>query len=136
MDGSELLVGPDTEWWPDKFPCRKAGCDGKAQVIESVEPDALAAFDVVELTPQEAFAAFHGLGTPEEQECGVLAVEQAFQKPIKRVRAWNIKGAGRAVIDFIEFDDGTRLYIGSSPHGATVYRIAKTHSYAEAALNG
>lgn len=136
MEGSENLVGPGSDWWPSSFPCRKAGCDGKAQVLESVDPEALAQFDIVELTPQEAFVAFHGLGVPEEQECGVLAVEQIFQKPIKRVRAWNIKGAGRSVIDFIEFDDGTRMYLGASTYGATVYRIAKVHSYTESALNG
>jgi hypothetical protein len=126
------LVGPGSDWYPDKYPCHKAGCDGTGVIVTNTEPKVLQSLDIVDLTPQEAFVAFHGMGLPTEHECGVMAVDRAFEaSPVAKVHARNIKGTGRCAIDNIELEDGTKIFLGCSTHGAVVYRISKPHSYAE-----
>jgi hypothetical protein len=84
------------------------------------------------VTPAEAYTALSGLGLPSEQECGPLAVEKLFnEQRVTRVASRLIRNTHRCIIDFIEFEDGTKMYLGSSTLGATVYRIAPKHSYAE-----
>ena len=129
------LFGEQSEWYPDKFPCPRVGCAGKAGIVETIEPSALLTLDMHELTPQEAFAAFHGLGFPEEKDCSATAVEQAFARsPVKRVQTHKVKGTHRSIIQWFELEDNTRIYLAGSAWGALVYRISKPHSYAEEAL--
>lgn len=116
-------MGPNSEWWPASYPCPK--CRSLAHTIEAVGPDALAALDVYDLNPQEAYSAFNGLGLPQERECGPTAVRLAFQNPIKFIKARLIKGSNRSVLDSIEFADGSVMYFGASPYGAIVYRISE-----------
>lgn len=117
------------DWWPAQFPCPR--CRGTARIVEAIEQTALSVLDVYDLTPTEAFKAFSGLGLPTEQECGPMAVRLAFQQPVKTVQARLIKGSNRSVIDSIEFADGTLLYLGASPYGAIVYRIAEAVPHGE-----
>jgi hypothetical protein len=84
-----------------------------------------------DITPQEAFAALNGLGFPPERDCGETAVRQAFASKITDVGVRQIRGANRSALEWIQFEDGTRLYVASSPHGAVVYRLAKRFSYVE-----
>lgn len=117
------LVGPQGEWWPDCFPC--PNCRQLSSVENAIGTDALAVLDLYDLTPEEAYKAFNGLGLPQEQECGPLAVRLAFQQPIKTIRARLVRGTNRSVIDSIEFEDGSSMYFGASPFGAIVYRISE-----------
>ena len=134
---ASYLFGEQSDWYPDKYPCPKAGCKGLAKIVETIEPSALLTLDMYELTPQEAFAAFHGLGFPEEKDCSVTAVEQAFERsPVKHVQTHMIKGTHRTIIDWIEFENGTRVYLAGSAWGALAYRLSKPYSYAQGILNG
>jgi len=114
----------------DKYRCPT--CQELAEEVDAIEPAALHALDVHDLEPSEAYAAFHGLGFPEEQECGPSAVVDLFRTfPVKDVKCEVIKGSNRSIVYNIEFSDGTKMYLGSSPYGATVYRIQKPYSYVE-----
>lgn len=132
-----LLGEQNTEWYPDLYPCPRAGCTSKAELMESVEPSALQTLSLHDLSPQEAYAAFHGLGLPEERDCGPTAVKTALLgSRIKNVDVRLIKGSNRSVLYKIELEDGTSLYLGSSSFGATVYRVAKLQSAVERLSSG
>jgi hypothetical protein len=126
------LLGHGCEWYPDKYPCPKAGCDGLAQFMEAVAPTALSQLEIHDLTPYEAFAAFNGLGFPPERDCGETAVREAFKQSISKVGVRQLRGENRSVIDWIEFTDGVRIYLAASGAGAVVYRIARPFRYTEA----
>jgi len=125
-EDAEALLGQDSIWWPDRYPCPFCGA------LTSMSLNAVGV--VVDLTPQEAMAAFGGLGLPLERECGELAVKHAFDS--MRVKAVHTKMVNRkcCCLESIEFEDGTKLYLGSSFYGAVVYRIAKPHSYTSSVL--
>jgi hypothetical protein len=129
------LFGEKSDWYPDKFPCPWVNCDGKGELLTSIQPEALAALSVHELTPQEAYVAFNGLGLPEEQDCGPTAVQVAFNKLVKKVNVALLKGTNRSIVNWIEFEDGTRLFLGATAAGAIVYRIAKPRSFTQEALD-
>lgn len=124
-----------TPWHPDDYPCPEASCRGRAQLVESIDSLTLTTLNIHDLELQEAYAAFNGLGFPEERDCGKTAVEFAFKQPVKEVRVRQIRGQNRSVLDCIIFEDGTRLYVASATEGAVIYRIAKPHSYVEEVLN-
>ena len=135
IDEVQFLLGKKSDWYPDRYPCWK-DCDGLAQYMQAIEATALSVLDLVDLTPHEAFIAFHGMGLPAERECSPSAIQKAFEEsPVKKVHARQIKGSHRSCVDLIELEDGTRVFLGSSAHGAVVYRISSPHSYAEA-VNG
>jgi hypothetical protein len=94
---------------------------------------ALAGLEIHDVTPQEAFAALNGLGFPPERDCGETAVRQALTKKILNAGVRQIRGINRSVLEWLEFEDGTRLYLASSSDGAVVYRLARRFSYAESA---
>jgi hypothetical protein len=75
---SHLLGEMNSEWYPDKYPCPASLCEGKAEFMEGIEPAAMRALTLYDLTPHEAFGAFHGLGLPGERDCGPTAVEKAL----------------------------------------------------------
>ena len=43
-----------------------------------------------------------------------------------------IRNSHRSIIEYLQLEDGTRVYLASSSYGATVYRVAPPHSYVEA----
>lgn len=103
------------------------------ELLHTIQPFAAKKLDIVDVSPQEAYAAVNGLGMPVEKECSAAAVSQLLvEKRVVRVSASQIRGSHRCVLDFLELEDGTRVYIGSSAYGATVYRVAPKHSYVEA----
>lgn len=129
---SHLLGELNAEWFPDCYPCPTAVCQGKAEFMESIEPAAMRLLTLYDLTPHEAYAAFHGLGLPEERDCGPTAVEKALlESRIVELGTSLIRGSNRAVLYHLKLEDGTMLYLGSSPFGATVYRIARPQSAVE-----
>lgn len=132
FDEVQYLLGPQSDWYPDKYPCWK-DCGGFAEYMQSIESAALGVLDLQDLTPHEAFVAFHGMGVPNERECSPSAVQEAFRSsPVKKVHARMIKGSHRSCVDLIELENGMKIFLGSSAHGAVVYRIAAPHLYAVA----
>lgn len=130
-EDTDVLVGQSCEWYPNKYPC-PVQCGGQASCAE-VESLSLPALDIHDLTPQEAFAAFEGLGFPEEHDCGKAAVERLFvEQRVKSVKVVQLRHQNRSRLDHIEFENGTKLYLAAATEGAVVYRISNPHSYAEA----
>jgi hypothetical protein len=128
----DYLVGEHSDFWPDKFPCPQ--CEKPALGIFELEmnPNALGLFRVVDLNPQEAFAAFNGFGLPHELFCSAASLNSLLrEQPIKRVAARDIPGTTRCRVDFFELWDGTLVYFGAGGEGAVVYRIVRPASYVE-----
>lgn len=125
------LLGQGSEWYPDKYPCPRDGCPGPAEYCMSIDSMAFSALEVHDVTPQEAFAALEGLGLPPERDCGETAVRAALEKKITGAGTRQIRGMSRTVIEWLEFEDGTRMYLASSAEGAVAYRLSKPFSYAE-----
>jgi hypothetical protein len=83
-----------------------------------------------ELTPDEMFAAQLGLGTPDEMLCDLATVREVFStKKVKRAVGQTVSGTSRTCLHLLEFEDGSRMFFGSSSHGAIVYRISRPFSY-------
>lgn len=129
---THLLGEANEDWYPGNYPCPTSGCKGKASFMEGIEPAAMKMLDIHDLTPQEAFAAFNGLGLPAERDCGPEAVKNALLgNKVVAVGVSLIRGSHRSVLYSITMEDGTIVYLGSSPFGATVYRMAKLQSAVE-----
>jgi len=126
------LVGPECDWYPDEYPCPV--CPGKMEYQTAITGSALAAMRVHDVTPQEAFAALSGLGLPAERDCGETAVLKAFERPIRSLGTRQLPGKNRTAIDWIEFEDGTRMFLASGIDGAVVYRIAPPRSFVQEVL--
>lgn len=130
VDESMTLLGPDSEFWPDKFLCFR--CNKPAHGFLENEVAFKTELEVFEVSPQEAFAAIHGLGLPAEREVDKLVVSSLLaEQPIRRVACKDIVGGQRVVVDHIELWDGTKLHFSSSNAGAVIYRITRPHSYAD-----
>lgn len=128
IDEVRSLIADDSEWYPDKYPCWK--CSARAKLMYSIESNALPQLDMRDLTPQEAFLALSGVGLPEEQDCSVTAVTSVLKRAtIMEVVVRPIRNSSRSCLDCLILSDGTKVYLGSSVHGATVYRIATPHHY-------
>jgi hypothetical protein len=132
-DELNMLLGEgNAEWYPDNYPCPTATCKGKAELMDGIESAALRLLTIYDLNPQEAFAAFHGLGLPSERDCGPTAVKEALlNNRIKDVDVRLIRGSNRSVVHRLTLENGMILYLGSSPFGATVYRISVPQSAVE-----
>ena len=120
------LVGHYSEFWPSAFKC--VACDGPARGVLELElaSEDLARLKLVELTGPELFATQMGLGLPTEQCCDFESVRDLFLRSrVVRVKGVTVPHTTRTAIECLFFEDGTRLYMGSSPQGAIVYRIAK-----------
>jgi len=129
----DSLLGAHSQWYPDKYPC--PNCGTKCTLQEHIEANALRILDVHDLTIAEAFAAFNGLGFPEERECGPTAVRELFKQPIEKIDLQQIRGTNRSVIHSIVFKDGTKMFLAASPMGAIIYRISKKRSIVEEVLH-
>lgn len=91
---------------------------------EEVDPAILSKSSIRPLTPEEALMALEGIGYPEEQHCDADTVRRLLQTVGVTVSVKDVEGTSRSVVDFLELPSGTRLYLGSSAHGAVVYRVA------------
>lgn len=131
------LVGSASEFWPDRYECPECGARARATLESEVDPCLLAGRRARDLTAQEALAAFHGLGLPDEQMCDVQSVVKLLREQrIRRVVADDISGLARCYLRELELDDGTRLYLGAGAGGALVYRMTRPTSYTERVCNG
>lgn len=134
FDEVEHLLGPKSEWYPDKYPHPDPEVKELGSFQNAIDARAMPELDLHDVTPQEAFAALSGLGLPNERDCGTTAVERVFESQgVKKVHMRQVNRANRTIIDSIEFDDGTRMFLASSPVGAVVYRISKPRRCLEAA---
>jgi len=121
---SEAMFGEHTEYYPDKYPC--VWCEDKMHFVPAASLSTLSTVPLYDVTPREAFAAIQGLGLPGEKDCSAAAVRILLEDAvIGRVSTKQIRGSHRCILDFIELGDGTRIYVGSSAYGATVYKVSK-----------
>lgn len=127
------LVGDLSEFYPDKYPCPGDGCKAHARAFAPAEISARAATQlrVVDVTPQEAFAAFNGLGLPKERSCYIDEVRSMFEAGVKNISGKDLPGTTRCMVDHVELTDGTKIYFGASTEGATIYRVTRPISYVE-----
>lgn len=128
----EFLVGKGSPWWPDAYPCPE--CDGKAMVLQpgQLTDRARVRLRTVDVTAQEAFAAFSGVGLPKERSCRLDDVSELLTKHgVKRIAGKDLTGTGRCILDYLELGDGSKVYLAPSTEGATVYRITRPYSYVE-----
>jgi hypothetical protein len=130
-DELDTLVGKKSSFWPKAYPCPLCAQPATGMHETEADPRVLRLMLVRDVTPQEAFAAFNGLGFPDEQVCGLAVVEDLLRsQPIRRVVGTDIPRSGRMVLDALELWDGTKLHLGAAAEGAIVYRIVRPHSYA------
>jgi hypothetical protein len=124
------LFGEGTTFAERGYACPR--CTGGMAAYGSLPSNA--GFNPYTLSPQEAFAALNGLGMPEEKDCVPEVIRTEFKKSVKSLAVRWVRGTNRSIIDHIEFEDGTKMYLGASPQGAIVYRISPPFSYTEEAL--
>lgn len=130
-DEVEGVIGPEDPWYPDRYPCQQ--CGELAGIVPNIDGGVFSKLNLIDVSPFEALAALNGLGLPQERECSPSAVENTLTGArIRRVATRVIKNSHRSVLEFIELEDGTRVYLASSTFGATVYRISPKGSYVEA----
>lgn len=130
------LVGRQSTFWPDQYVCPR--CDKPARGILEAEADprVLQVMTLRDLTTQEAFAAFHGLGLPEEQQCSIELIQSLLRMhPIRTAKGKNVTGSNYAILDALELWDGTVLHLGSAPDGAVVFRISRPQSHVARVLS-
>lgn len=130
FDDEELshLIGNDSEWFPDKYPCPVCG---ERMAIHTKCPEADPRF--IELTAQEAYSAFAGAGLPNEQECSAARVRELLTHlRIVDVHVRHIRGTNRCTLDRIMLEGGLILHLASSAHGASVFRIQARGAFTEA----
>lgn len=131
VDEVEQLAGTRSEFFPDKFPCPtcRRSCPCYPEI--EVDPTSLAVFRVVDVTPVEAYAAFHELGLPLETKCSLEEVNKILlEHPIRKVHGFTIEGTTRCLIEKLELWDGTMVFFGAGGNGAVIYRIVKASTYA------
>jgi hypothetical protein len=123
---TSVLLGPESDLWPDGFTC--PGCSQPARgYLENEISEALfRVLQIRDLTPIEGFSTLvAGVGLPEDRECRKDVIEGLLQEYKIKVVGKDIPNTPRFSIDFMELLDGTRLYFGSSGHGAIIYRVSK-----------
>lgn len=131
----EQLVGRRSDFWPDRFPCVRCGKHAQGMREAEADPRVVEALELQDLTAQQAFAAFYGMGLPDEQRCSLESVQALLlENPVRKVHGKNVIGAERAIIDALELWDGTKLYFGAGAEGAVIYRTTRPVSYTAKAL--
>jgi hypothetical protein len=129
------LLGPDSNLWPNGFECVKCGKNATGMLERAADPKVLRTMELRDLTPHEAFAAFNGLGLPEEQHCSLESVQALLtEQPVRRVIGSTVKGQERTIIDALELWDGTKLHFSAGGEGAVIYRVVRSTSYATRVL--
>ena len=124
-DRIACLVGDESHWHPDQYPLPLRGHYELGSVAEAADASALRNVELKELSAEEAFVAFSGLGFPEERDCRPCAVRQQFESAVRRIEAEPLPGTNRTLIRSIVFDEGSELFLGAAPEGAIAYRLAK-----------
>lgn len=129
------LIGDRSEWWPSQYKC--TNCEGVATCVYEgqIDPNELKDFNIRELEAQDYFRFLMGVGLPEEQDCRLEELVKVFAAgKVAKLAGHNIKGSKRYCVDWLEMEDGTKLYFGASSHGATIFRIVKKTDFTKRAL--
>jgi hypothetical protein len=129
------LVGERSDFYPNRYSCPR--CDTPASVVYegNVDPNQFKDFSVMELEAQDYFRFLMGVGLPEEQDCRIEVLQSIFhENKVKNIAGHSISGTKRFCVDWLEMENGTKLYFGSSTNGATIYRITKKPEYTKKAL--
>lgn len=132
VEAVQNLVGDRSEWWPNSYLCTR--CKGEAQGVYelSLDPAQLEGFSVSEIEAEEYFRFLMGVGLPEEHDCRIEVLQGLFRSnKVKNLAGYPIKGTTRFCLEWLELDDGTRLYFGASAHGATINRVVKKPDHVE-----
>jgi|SRR5690606_21001609 len=133
--GTSYLIGTESEFWPDSYKCFNCQKNCSGYMEPEVDQKVLASLRVFNVTAEEAYAAVQGLGLPSERTCCEEVIRPLFEQHGIKAKGRQLKGTTRFCLDSLEFRDGTKLYLAASPQGATIYRIARPHSYTEAVLH-
>lgn len=129
------LVGRNSPFFPDKYPCPRCSVESRCFMEHEVDPRVLCTLTLHDLTAAEAYSAFMGLGFPDEQRCSLETVQGLLlEKPVRKVHGKNVEGIERAIIDHLELWDGTKIYFGAGADGAAIYRITRPVSYVDKVL--
>lgn len=128
----DSLVGQGSEYWPDKYPCYHCGGMALGFLTPEVSVLAMQSLTVVDVNPEEAFAALNGLGIPAERTCCEEVILPFFEAVGIQVKGKQLRGQTRYILEELTFPDGTRMQIGPSPQGAVIYRLVRKHSYVSA----
>jgi hypothetical protein len=134
---TDFLVGKQSGFWPDRYPCPRCEQNISAQEETSLAPSEVAQLELRDVGPQELFSALNGLGLPEEHECSFATVARLLQRyKIKTVIGEDVPGSGRSVIHSIELENGAKLHLGASPEGAVVFRNTPPQRYVDKVSHG
>jgi hypothetical protein len=131
LGGSEdidHLVGEGSPHW-GRHQCPL--CGGLCKAAPFADAAVTAAKHMRSLTPMEAHLLFEGMGFPEERDCVADIVKEELKKPIKRVKAFTVPNTNRSVLESLELEDGTTVFLSGCAEGALVYRIRKPHLYSD-----
>ena len=131
VDEINMLIGQNSEFWPDKYVCPACKNSTKAKHEAEFSGDALVVAKVRDLTAQEYFRTQFGMGLPEEQVCTRKVIDLLFAQPVKKIIGREIAGTGRFQLEELEFESGAKAYFGASSFGALIYRVTAPHSYVE-----
>jgi hypothetical protein len=133
----DFLVGMKSDWYPDRYPCPTSGCGGTMTLTDVIDSKDVEKLRIYDLSPQEAFQALHGMGLPKERECSAeLVLETLVGGKVTAVDIQDLAGSNRSVIHSLVLESGHRLYLGSSPFGAVVYRVAPPRSHVQELEDG
>lgn len=136
-DEVDHLVGTKSEWYPNRYPCPRSGCGGVMTITDAVDAQVLTMLEIHDLNPQEVFQALQGMGLPAERACTEGVVRAALTgRSITSMDLQPLRNTMRSVLHSFTLDDGTRVYLGSSPYGAVVYRVAPPRSVVRELTNG
>jgi len=128
-EDTSALLGPASDIWPDGFTCPVCTQPIRGYLENEVSEALLRILQIRDLTPIEGFSTLvAGVGLPEDRECRKEVVETLLRDYKIKVFGKDIPNTDRFNIDFMELLDGTRLYFGSSGHGAIIYRVSKERS--------
>jgi hypothetical protein len=131
----DYLIGIKCDWYPDRYPCPRSGCFGKMTLTDVIEPRLLDQLEVHDLTPQEVFQALQGMGLPKERACTVEDVHAVLHgQRVIFLDLQSVPNSTRSVLHSFTMESGQRVFLGSSPQGAVVYRIAPPRQVAKEVL--
>lgn len=128
-DQINLLVGEQSDFWPNNYPC--PFCEGKADGAyeRDVHPPDLQRFTLTTVDGGEAFAALMGAGLPEQKPASKQAVLESLQTGVKAVHGSYAPARAAFLLDRIELTDGSMIHFAGGPTGAVIYKIVPAQPY-------
>lgn len=121
----------DHSLWRDGLPCFCDGCDDKFYKIEPHEVPAVvnaashSVFRTLDLTVGEFFRALCGYGLPEEIGRGPEVARALLLSSKVSDVSVRKSPSGKAILDRLDLEDGTRLHLASSSHGPVIFKMTR-----------